>query len=108
MKIFKTIAVATAAAFIALMSPYTAEAAKKDDGKNKAQLKVENANLKLALDSLRVELAKYQIELKRTDSIANEHLNGCIAPPQPEIPAIEYTTEVSDSPEDDFRRGSRH
>ena len=97
MKIFKTIAVATAAAFIALMSPYTAEAAKKDDGKNKAQLKVENANLKLALDSLRVELAKYQIELKRTDSIANEHLNGCIAPPQPEIPAIEYTTEVSDS-----------
>ena len=97
MKIFKTIAVATAAAFIALMSPYTAEAAKKDDGKNKAQLKVENAKLKSTLDSLKAELAKYQIEFQRTDSIANEHLNSCMAPQQPEQPVIEYTTEVSDS-----------
>ena len=97
MKIFKTIAVATAAAFIALMSPYTAEAAKKDDGKNKAQLKVENANLKLALDSLRVELAKYQIELKRTDTCNRIYYRS-----------FRQSSACMVRPEDDFRRGSRH
>ena len=97
MKIYRTIAVAIATAFIALTSPFTADAARKTDGKNKAQLKVENEILKIKLDSLKAELTKYQIELQKTDSIANEHLTCCITPQEPETPAIEYTTEVSDS-----------
>ena len=89
MKIFRIIAVAFAAAFIAS----TASA------QSKGVLLKENTELKTVIDSLKAEMEKVRAELKYTDSIANEMLllyaaNEC----KNTEPVInEYTTEVSDS-----------
>jgi membrane-bound lytic murein transglycosylase D len=100
---FKTLAVALAAAFIALTFSNDAVAATKatkQDGKIKISAKKENELLKAELDSLRTELAKYRMELRRTDSIANELINlyeGGKASTADMVVPIEYTSEVSDS-----------
>ena len=98
MKSYRFIAVAAAAAFIALSSSLSAETPLKRSKISKAALKTENTVLRAEIDSLKSELAKYQEELYRTDSIANELLSGydedgnsCSAI------NIEYTSEVSDS-----------
>ena len=98
MKSYRFVAVAAAAAFIALSSSLSAETPLKRSKISKAALKTENTVLRAEIDSLKSELAKYQEELYRTDSIANELLSGydedgnsCSAI------NIEYTPEVSDS-----------
>ena len=95
MKINRIIAVAAAAAFITL----TADASDRSSEKKRVRLKDENALLRTELDSLKCEIAKYQEELRRTDSIANELLkvyeDGNNATDPDTI--IEYTQEVSDS-----------
>jgi hypothetical protein len=96
---FKTLAVALAAAFIALTFSNDAVAATKatkQDGKIKISAKKENELLKAELDSLRTELAKYRMELRRTDSIANELINlyeGGKASTADMVVPIEYTSE---------------
>ncbi len=90
MKIFRIIAVAFAAAFIAT----TASA------QSKSILLKENTELKTAIDSLKAEIEKVRAELKYTDSIANEMLSlYADSESKNTVPAIaeEYTTEVSDS-----------
>jgi membrane-bound lytic murein transglycosylase D len=97
MNIYRIMAVAVAAAFIALSPTYTA-AAQKTDKTSKTQLKQENAQLKTEIDSLKAELERYQAELRRTDSITNEMLNYYEAD-KDNSPGlnIEYTSDVSDS-----------
>ncbi len=73
MKIFKVIAVATAAAFLALAAD--ASAAAKTDKVNKNTLIKQNAQLQTELDSLKAEIEKYQAELRKTDSVANALLD---------------------------------
>ena len=95
MKIYRIIAVAAAAAFLTL----SADAAAGTGGKKKLKPKAENAALRAELDSLKEEIARYQAELRRTDSIANELLgtyDGKNAECSSET-AFEYTQEVSDS-----------
>ena len=65
MKIYKIIAVALAAAFIAVSAP----------AQNKSALIKENTQLKLIIDSLKAEMCKVREELRYTDSLANEILN---------------------------------
>lgn len=93
MKIFRYIAVVTAAAFITL----SADA--RTDSRKRLSPKAENAALKTQIDSLKAEIARYQEELKRTDSIANELFKNYESDQQSsecnEI--IEYTSDVSDS-----------
>lgn len=93
MKIFRYIAVVTAAAFITL----SADA--RTDSRKRLSPKAENAALKTQIDSLKAEIARYQEELKRTDSIANELFKTYESDQQSsecnEI--IEYTSDVSDS-----------
>ena len=94
------IAVALAAAFIALTISYDATAAIRQDNKTKISAKKENELLKAELDSLKTEIEKYRMELRRTDSIANELINlyeGEKDTPVEMGTQIEYTTEVSDS-----------
>ena len=90
MRIYRFIAVALAAAFIAGSA----------SAQNKSALLKENSELKLVIDSLKAEMDKVRAELKYTDSIANEMLslyadseskNSATVYPE------EYTTEVSDS-----------
>ena len=90
MKIYRFIAVALAAAFIAT----TASA------QSKSVLQKENTQLKQVIDSLKAEMEKVRAELKYTDSIANEMLSlYADSESKNTLPAIaeEYTTEVSDS-----------
>ena len=88
MNIFRFIAVAIAAAFIAT----TAGAQSKSD------LKKENIQLKHVIDSLKAEMEKVCAELKYTDSLANEMLNLYAENETSNAPlAEEYTTEISDS-----------
>ena len=90
MKIYRFIAVALAAAFIAT----TASA------QSKSVLQKENTQLKQVIDSLKAEMEKVRAELKYTDSIANEMLSlYADSESKNTVPAIaeEYTTEVSDS-----------
>ena len=61
MKIYRIIAVASAAAFIALSSIPQANAAERKDSGKKVRLKTENALLKAELDSLKAEILKYQV-----------------------------------------------
>lgn len=94
------IAVALAAAFIALTLSSDIAAATRQDNKTKISAKKENELLKAELDSLKTELEKYRMELRRTDSIANELINlyeGEKSTPADTGTPIEYTTEVSDS-----------
>ena len=96
----KILAVALAAAFIALTAGGDVAAAVKQDGKTKISAKKENELLKAELDSLKNELEKYRMELRRTDSIANELINlyeGEKDTPADTCVPVEYTTEVSDS-----------
>ena len=98
MKIYRIIAVASAAAFIALSSIPQANAAERKDSGKKVRMKTENALLKAELDSLKAEILKYQEELRRTDSIANELLNYYEGGQEDtETEEIIYTAEVSDS-----------
>lgn len=90
MKIYRFIAVALAAAFIAT----TASA------QSRSVLQKENTQLKQVIDSLKAEMEKVRAELKYTDSIANEMLSlYADSESKNTVPAIaeEYTTEVSDS-----------
>lgn len=88
MNIFRFIAVAIAAAFIAT----TAGAQSKSD------LKKENIQLKHVIDSLKAEMEKVCAELKYSDSLANEMLNLYAENETSNSPlAEEYTTEISDS-----------
>ena len=74
MKIFKVIAVATAAAFLALQA-IDASAAAKPEKVNKNKLIQQNTQLQSELDSLKAEIEKYQAELRKTDSVANALLD---------------------------------
>ena len=90
MNIYRIIAVAFAAAFIAVSAP----------AQNKSALVKENTQLKMVIDSLKAEMSKVREELRYTDSIANEMLNlYSDSETKNNVPAIseEYTTEVSDS-----------
>ena len=90
MKIYRFIAVALAAAFIAVSA----------SAQNKSALQKENTQLKHVIDSLKAEMEKVQAELKYTDSIANEMLSlyAESEAQSSQRPAIEeYTAEVSDS-----------
>ena len=90
MRIFKFIAVALAAAFIA--APVSAQ--------NKAALQKENTQLKLVIDSLKTEMEKVRAELRYTDSITNEMLNLYAENEVKSTSSLaieEYTAEVSDS-----------
>ena len=100
MKIGKYIAVASAAAFITLTVPVEAFGAKRYEDKNKLSIKKENILLRQELDSLKAEIEKYRMELRRTDSMTNELLNFYESSqnmPQEDTVTIEYTAEVSDS-----------
>ena len=93
-------AVALAAAFIALTFSGNAFAGTKQDKKEKISAKKENELLKAEIDSLRNEIEKYRLELRVTDSLANELLN--IYEQEKNVTkdiceTIEYTAEVSDS-----------
>ena len=74
MKIFKIIAVASAAAFLALQA-MDATAAAKPEKANKNKLIKQNTLLQAELDSLKAEIEKYQAELRKTDSVANALLD---------------------------------
>ena len=90
MKIYRIIAVALAAAFIATSA----------DAQNKSALIKENTELKQIIDSLKSEMCKIREELRFTDSIANEMLTlYSDSEAKNDGPTIseEYTTEVSDS-----------
>ena len=90
MRIYRFIAVALAAAFIAGSA----------SAQNKSALLKENSELKLVIDSLKAEMDKVRAELKYTDSIANEMI-GLYADSESKnssaLLSEEYTTEVSDS-----------
>ena len=93
----KTFAVALAAAFIGLCLPTCPMSAQV---KNRNDLKLENAQLRTQLDSLKAEICKYQQELKRTDSMVNEILSLYEQESRQEAETrneTEYTAEVSDS-----------
>ena len=90
MRIYRIIAVALAAAFIAASA----------SAQNKGALQRENAQLKYVIDSLKAEMEKVRAELKYTDSVANEMLsiyyaNESVNSAKPAIE--EYTAEISDS-----------
>ena len=90
MKIFRIIAVAFAAAFIA--TPAIAQ--------NKKLLLEENTQLKQVIDSLKQEMAKVRAELEYTDSVANEMLSlyaDSETKNSNTVAIEEYTTAVSDS-----------
>ena len=89
MKIFRFIAVAIAAAFIA--APANAQ--------SKTVLQKENTQLKHVIDSLRAEIEQVRAELKYTDSIANEMLSLYADSETKNTSPIveEYTAAVSDS-----------
>ena len=89
MKIFRFIAVALAAAFIATTA----------DAQSKSILQKQNTELKQVIDSLKLEMEKVRAELKYTDSIANEMMSLYVDSEAKNITPIveEYTTEVSDS-----------
>lgn len=88
MNIFRFIAVALAAAFIATTA----------DAQSKSDLKKENIQLKHVIDSLKAEMEKVCAELKYTDSLANEMLNLYAENETSNASlAEEYTTEISDS-----------
>ena len=92
----KGFAVALAAAFIALTVCSDAYAAGKND--NKTALKKQNELLRSELDSLKAELERYRMELRRTDSLANEIIDFYQeSKPAGDTCAVEYTAEVSDS-----------
>jgi membrane-bound lytic murein transglycosylase D len=90
MKIFRIIAVAFAAAFIATPA----------EAQNKKLLMEENTQLKQVIDSLKLEMEKVRAELEYTDSIANEMLSlyaDSEAKSSEPLAVEEYTTAVSDS-----------
>jgi membrane-bound lytic murein transglycosylase D len=90
MKIFRIIAVAFAAAFIATPA----------EAQNKKLLMEENTQLKQVIDSLKLEMEKVRAELAYTDSIANEMLSlyaDSEAKSSEPLAVEEYTTAVSDS-----------
>ncbi len=98
MRIFKFIAVALAAVFIAGGQDINAAGDKMTP--KKVRLKEENQMLKAKLDSLQMEIERYRAELQYTDSIAgemmqlyaeNENKTGAGLAPE------DYTVEVSDS-----------
>ena len=89
MKIFRFIAVAFAAAFIATAA----------NAQSKTVLQKENTQLKQVIDSLKAEMEKVRAELKYTDSIANEMFSLYADSQAKNVTPIveEYTAEVSDS-----------
>ena len=90
MKLYRVIAVAFAAAFIAASA----------NAQNKNALLKENTQLKHVIDSLKAEMEKVREELRHTDSIANEMLSLYAeneSKSSVEVIQEEYTTEVSDS-----------
>ncbi len=90
MNIYKIIAVAAAAVFLA--------GAQDMNAQNKL-LKKENMRLKERLDSMQVELERYRAELRSADSIACELMEvyGVSQAIDTTAIPVEYTSEVSDS-----------
>ena len=104
MKIRKFIAVALAAAFAVTASAEDAQKniveKKKPQLVTRTALKKENEHLKAKLDSMKMELEKYRMELAYTDSITHEMMelyeenaSKSAAGINPE----DYTPEISDS-----------
>lgn len=103
MNIRKLAAVAIATAFAA--SAFATEQTNKEERpareeRNRTYLLKENKRLKAELDSLRLEVEKYRMEVQYTDSIANEMMylyeeneDKSAAGINPE----DYTAEISDS-----------
>ncbi len=98
MNIYRAIAVASAAAFIAVAGVFEADAKTKRDKRTKTEIKAENARLITELDSLKAELERYKAELQRTDSLTNEILDYYEVESDNDTLYVEnYTAEVSDS-----------
>ncbi len=90
MKIYKIIAVAFAAAFLAGAQDMNAQ----------SRLKEENRRLREKIDSMEIELNRYRMELRSADSIACELMEVYGVNQTIDTTAIapeEYTAEVSDS-----------
>ena len=98
MNIVKTLAVASAAAFIAITGTFNIDAKAHKDKRTKNEIKAENVRLIAELDSLKAEIEKYKSELYRTDSLTNEILDYLESKEEADSLIIEnYTAEVSDS-----------
>lgn len=97
MNIKTTLATASAAVILSLVLAIPTDA--QITRQNKGILQKENEKLKREIDSLKIEIVKFQAELQRTDSITNELLKQYETPERTEIDTctIEYTAEVSDS-----------
>ena len=100
MNIKQRLTVAVAAVFIVFGTSAESYAIQKRDGNKKTNLLKENQCLRNKVDSLKSELEKYRLELKRTDSMTNELLKYYEredSTPAKDSITIEYTAEVSDS-----------
>ena len=100
MNIKQGLTVAVAAVFIVFGTSAESYAIQKRDGNKKNNLLKENQCLRNEVDSLKSELEKYRLELKRTDSMTNELLKYYEreeSTPAKDSITIEYTAEVSDS-----------
>ncbi len=100
MKIYRIIAVALAAAFLAAAPNVHAEGYGKKKDKNRLTLKQENKMLKEKMDSLQKEIDRYRADLQYADSVACEleALYGGNASNESEaLRPEDYTAEVSDS-----------
>ena len=100
MNIKQRLTVAVATVFIVFGTSAESYAIQKRDGNKKTNLLKENQCLRNKVDSLKSELEKYRLELKRTDSMTNELLKYYEredSTPAKDSITIEYTAEVSDS-----------
>ncbi len=96
MKIYKIIAVALAAAFLAGAQDMQAAQDGNKVTKNRTRLKEENRMLKERLDSLEKEIERYRAEIAYADSVAGEMM-GLYVEDEGKLAPEDYTTEVSDS-----------
>ena len=97
----KQLFISVALATVFLAAPAAAEVKKAPKIEEKKKLEIENARLREQIDSLRMELQRYQTELDMTDSLEIEMLaaygESIERSVEEFVPQEEYTTEVSDS-----------
>ena len=96
----KQLFISVALATVFLAAPAAAQVKKTTKAEEKIKLEAENARLREQIDSLRMELQRYQTELDLTDSLEIEMLAAygeSIERSVEEFVPQEYNTEVSDS-----------
>lgn len=98
----KQLFISVALATVFLAAPAAAEVKKAPKIEEKKKLEIENARLREQIDSLRMELQRYQTELDMTDSLEIEMLAAYGESIERSVEEFvpqeeEYTTEVSDS-----------